>query len=133
MKKIIFISVVILLFMVGCTGEKISEAHQQFLQTYDWHIKDMESEENQTLNFSPEWQESLKAAGVNLGPYEGEEAKVTFYTLQEKQTNGDQLTAVILEADGKIIGGYGILENWSPGLFSLNSKKQLVEDKVVKE
>ncbi|MEQ6388940.1 DUF4830 domain-containing protein [Bacillaceae bacterium S4-13-58] len=77
--------------------------------------------------------ESIKIAGLNLGPYKDQEATVTSYFLKEKQKSGDKMTVHIYEIDGKIIGGYGTLENWSPGLFALDDRDVLIERDVMKK
>ena len=88
---------------------------------------------SEVVNYYPERIETMQIAGLNLDPYNqrGKEAKITTYTLKEKQKNGDKLSATIYEIDGQLIGGYGGLENWIPGVFSLSDKERLIEEEII--
>ncbi|WP_407647342.1 DUF4830 domain-containing protein [Gracilibacillus oryzae] len=82
------------------------------------------------MNYYPERISMIQSGGLDLEAYnkKGKEATITTYRLKEKQQNGDKLSATIYEIDGKIIGGYGGLENWDPGIFRLDDKKRLMKE-----
>ncbi|WP_179884901.1 DUF4830 domain-containing protein [Bacillus sp. AFS015802] len=129
--------IVFIILLTGCTPdtdseEDIKESHQNYISSFDWSIDSKISAVSETLHQRPELIDSLKAAEFDLGPVQGEEAVITTYLLNEKQTNGDDLRVSVYEVDGEIIGGYGVLENWVPGVFSLDSKEQLVSDGIVR-
>lgn len=132
MKKILL--VFILLLAAGCSKEaEIRNEHERYLLTFDWHIKSSIEQKEVMLDYNSEYLESLEIAGLDLEPYKGREAIATSYLLKERQINGDKLTAVIYEIDGEIIGGHGILDNWSPGLFELEGKERLIKEKILKK
>ena len=107
----------------------ISKSHQDYLLQYDWHIQSPCSIRKEVVDYYPEHISTLLSGELNLEPYnkKGKEATITTYTLKEEQQNGDKLSAAIYEIDGKLIGGYGVLENWEPGIFSLDEKIRLIE------
>lgn len=110
----------------------VEEAHNNYISSFDWSIDSKHSEVSETIQYRTELIDNLKAAGIDLGPVQGKEATITTYLLKEKQKTGDHLRVTISEDDGRIIGGYGSLENWEPGLFSLKGKEQLVRDGIIK-
>ncbi|MEQ6378374.1 DUF4830 domain-containing protein [Bacillaceae bacterium S4-13-56] len=131
MKKIVlFVS---LFLLVGCNTTSIQKEHEEYLTSFGWHIQKFTKKETITIDYLPEALESIKIAGLDLGPYKDQEATVTSYFLKEKQKSGDKMTFHIYEIDGKIIGGYGTLENWSPGLFALDDRDVLIERNVMKK
>ncbi|MFJ7825817.1 DUF4830 domain-containing protein [Psychrobacillus sp. NPDC096623] len=117
------------------TNETISKSHQEYLLQYGWHIKSKCSTSKEVVDYYPELIMTLQSGGLNLEPYnqKGKEAKITTYTLKEEQQNGDKLSATIYEIDGKLVGGYGALENWEPGVFSLGEKVQLIEQGIMSD
>ncbi|SDM89727.1 protein of unknown function [Psychrobacillus sp. OK028] len=110
-------------------NETISKSHQHYLLQFGWHIKSKCNTSKEVVDYYPELISTLQSGGLNLEPYnkKGKEATITTYTLKEEQQNGDKLSATIYEIDGKLIGGYGTLENWDPGIFSLSEKERLIE------
>jgi hypothetical protein len=42
------------------------------------------------------------------------------------------MQVAVYEIDGEIIGGFGILGNWDPGLFSIRDKERLVRDGIIR-
>ncbi|WP_202080429.1 DUF4830 domain-containing protein [Caldalkalibacillus salinus] len=145
MNKILFYGILLIFFLAGCShtnknelneiviNENVFSEHSQFFSNYGWHIKTPYSEKTEIINYYPERIESLKLSGLDLEQYKGKEVKTTSYVLEEEQINGDKVYVTIYEIDGEIIGGTGALENWTPGGFSLNDKKRLIEDKVISE
>lgn len=115
-------------------SEDISENHQQFIEQYGWHFKYKCRTSIAELNLFPETIQTLQTSGLNLEPYNnnGKEAKKTSYTLKEKQQSGDKLSAIIYEIDGKLVGGYGVLDNWDPGIFSLDEKERLIDQGIIR-
>ena len=115
------------------TNESISKSHQQYLLKYGWDIKAKLSTCKRVVDYYPEFISTLQSGGLNLEPYNqnGKEAVITTYTLKEKQLNGDKLSATIYEIDGTLVGGYGGLENWVPGVFSLDDKERLIKQGVI--
>ncbi|MBW3110316.1 DUF4830 domain-containing protein [Bacillus sp. MCCB 382] len=125
------------LLLYGCnpintSKEDVDEEQIDYISSFDWMVDSKIGEESVTLHHGPEHIEKLKAAGIDFSPYQGKDATITTYQLKEKQTTGDDLELVIYEVDDKIIGGYGVLEGWDPGLFSLNDKERLVKDDIIR-
>lgn len=136
MRKYIFFFLALSLFLASCSStadKEITKKHEEYLSASGWHVKSKSSEEIKTTHYHPESLESLKIAGLDLEPYRGKEVKMTTYLLKEKQTNGDKMSASIYEMDNEIIGGHGILENWSPGLFSLDDRERLIEEDIMQQ
>lgn len=115
--------------------ETISKSHEEYLAQYGWHIKSKCNTSTEIVDYYPERIETLQARGFNLEPYnnKGIEATITSYRLIEKQQNGDKLSATIYEIDGKLVGGFGGLENWTPGGFSLDDKERLIDEGIIKK
>ena len=111
-------------------NETITKSHQEYLLQYGWHIKSKCRTSTKVVHYYPEFIKTLQSGGLNLEPYnkKGKEAIITTYTLKEKQQNGDKLSAIMYEIDGNLVGGYGALENWEPGIFSLDEKERLIEE-----
>ncbi|WP_404356538.1 DUF4830 domain-containing protein [Cytobacillus firmus] len=133
MKGYFFLFLTISLILAGCSSDvkkEIAKKHEEYLSSSGWHVESKTSDEIKTINYYPESLESLKIAGLDLEPYQGKEVKIITYLLKEGQTNGDKMSASIYEMDNEIIGGHGILENWSPGLFSLEDRKRLIEEGI---
>lgn len=129
-KIILFMS---LFLLVGCNTTSIQKEHEEYLTSFGWHIKKLTKEETVTIDYLPEALESIKIAGLDLESYKEQKATVTSYLLKEKQKSGDKMTAHIYEIGDKIIGGYGTLENWDPGLFALDDQDGLAERDVMKK
>ncbi|WLR51872.1 DUF4830 domain-containing protein [Bacillus tianshenii] len=133
MKKLFAFLVCFVVVLVGCNAEKqFPEEHQAYLSTYGWEIAEQKSSETKKINLYPEAIDMIKRAGLDLEPYKGKEATITTYRLKEKQATGDEMYAVLYEINDKLIGGYGSLENWAPGLFALDDKERLIDDDVLK-
>ena len=67
-----------------------------------------------------------------MSEYLGEEVIRHTYVLKEKDDNGERLQAVIFEVDKEIIGGYGVLRTWVPGVFNLDDKERLIKEQMIK-
>ena len=113
--------------------ETISKSHEEYLLQYGWHIKSRCNTSTEIVNYYPERIETLQSGGLNLEPFnnKGIEATITSYRLIEKQQSGDTLSATIVEIDGELVGGYGGLENWTPGIFSLDDKERLLDEGII--
>lgn len=55
------------------------------------------------------------------------------YELKEKDIEGKHLKAVVYEAEEEIIGGYGVLPSWTPGIFNLDDKERLINEQMIKQ
>ncbi|MGD6831123.1 DUF4830 domain-containing protein [Sutcliffiella halmapala] len=137
-----------LLILVGCLflfgglffEGNFPEEHKEYLDSFGWHIRAMENENIINLNdYLPETLQMYKEAGLDLEEYKNKEVKVTRYLLKEKQRKGENASIFdgnnmyifIYEVDGNIIGGHGHLEDWSPGIFSLEDKERLRSDGIL--
>ncbi len=67
--------------------------------------------------------------GLDLKPYK--EVHITTYLLKEKQKTGKKIYADIYQVNEDIIGGYGHLEEWEPGVFSLKEKERLIKEGII--
>lgn len=118
-----------LLFISGCDQNRPSEQHQQYIANKDWQIKKLVEERTYILDIPNEILTNYEASGITfLRKYLGKEVTEYTYELKEKDSEGDRLKAVILELEGQIIGGYGLLPNWDPGRFNLDDKSALKKD-----
>lgn len=132
MKKLFFV-ILGMIMLFGCNHSEVTKEHQEYLESFGWTIKKKESEEVKVLDYYPEYLQTLKIAELDLEQYQGKEATITTYLLKEKQINGDKMKVFIYEIDGEIIGGHGLLENWSPGAFSLDDKERLKDEGIMKK
>ena len=120
MKKLFL--VVSILVLTAC-GEQFNEQHVKFLENAGWHVKEFVSEEIITVDLPEEMLANYEASGISfMRDFQGQEVTQFTYLLKEKNTDGDSLKAVLYEMDGEVIGGYGVLQNWDPGMFDLADK-----------
>ena len=63
----------------------------------------------------------------------GEEVTQHSYELKEEDVEGKHLKAVVFEAEGEIIGDYGVNPSWDPGIFNLNDKERLINEQMIKQ
>ena len=131
MKKLfLFIS---LLLLTAC-GQQFNEQHVTYLENENWHIKEEVSEKTLVLELPEEMLSNYEASGVSfLRDYQGQEVTRVIYLLEEKDTEGNLLKAVIYEIDGEVIGSYGVLPNWTPGVFGLDDMERLISESLIKE
>ncbi|MCA0969271.1 DUF4830 domain-containing protein [Halobacillus litoralis] len=111
----------------------VPASHEEYLDDFGWHIQKDCGSTLEVIEYFPERLQMLKHAGLDLEPYDdkGIEAVVTTYRLKEKRSDASRLSAVLYEIDGEIVGGYGTMENWTPGLFALDEEERITtEDKV---
>ncbi|MCR2820055.1 DUF4830 domain-containing protein [Lederbergia panacisoli] len=75
----------------------------------------------------------FEANGITfLNDYIGKEVTQYTYELKEKDIEGKRLKAILYEEKEKIIGGYGVLPSWTPGLFNLDDKQSLINERNIK-
>lgn len=128
-KGIYFISLILLL--VACSAQE-NEQHNKYLSEYGWHMKKLLAQETFVLKMPEELLVNYEANELFFfREYEGEEVTQFLYLLKERDTERERLKAVIYECNGEIIGGHGILPNWIPGIFRLEDKERLQEDKKI--
>ena len=124
---------VLILFLAACS-QPFNEQHVTFLEDKGWHIKEFVSEEIISLDVPEEMLANYEANGITfMRAYEGQEATQFVYSLKEKDTDGDSLKAVLYEVDGEVIGEYGVMSNWTPGLFDLADQERLISDNKIKQ
>lgn len=84
---------------------------------------------------SAEWRRKAGNIGgiTFIRTYQGQDATQFVYNLKEKDTDGDSLKAVLYEVDGEVIGGYGVMSNWTPGLFDLADQERLTSENMIKQ
>jgi hypothetical protein len=127
-KMIVYFSLCSFVLLIGCDKEldiENPEKHIEYLESFGWHIKDKKSKETETIN---NWRNYVSArdAGIDLEPYNNKEMDIITYVLKEKQKTGKEILASIYEVNGNVIGGYGILDEMLPGVFSLKDKEGLI-------
>ena len=115
--------------------ETISKSHEEYLLQYGWHIKSKCNTSTEIVNYYPERIVTLQSGGLNLEPFNNKdiEATITSYRLIEKEQSGNTISATIVEIDGELVGGYGSLENWTPGIFSLDDKEGLLDEGIIEK
>ena len=129
-KYILFFS---LLFLVACS-EQISGQHRNYLMNEDWIVKEKLEETKYELNMPEEILVNYDASGVTFfRDYQNQEVTKYIYLLKEKDIEGANIKAVIFENDGKIIGGYGVLSSWTPGVFNLEEKERLIAENKINQ
>lgn len=90
--------------------------------------------ESYILDIPIEMIRNYEASGITfLESYVGEVVSVYTYYLQEKDTNGERLKAVLFESEEDIIGGYIILPSWTPAIFSLDEKERLIDEELIQQ
>lgn len=134
MKARIFILFIGVLFTVACSQEAPNEQHKVYLSNKGWEIKESTEVETYILDIPDEMLRNYEASGITfLSEYLGEEVTEYSYELKEKDIEGKHLKAFLLELDGKIIGSYGVLPSWDPGLFTLDDKERLINEQKIKQ
>ncbi|WP_077212040.1 DUF4830 domain-containing protein [Bacillus dakarensis] len=122
-----------ILLVSGC-AQDLKKEHEKYLSHKGWELKDLVEVESYILDIPAEMIRNYEASGVTfLNSYTGEVVSAYTYNLQEKDDNGERLKAVLFEVEEEIIGGYGILPSWTPGIFSLDEKDRLIEEQLVQE
>ena len=134
MKIRMFFILVGLLLISGCGQESLNEKHELYLSNKGWDIKEPIEIETHILDIPNEMLSNYEASGITfLGEYLGEEVTEHSYELKEKDIEGKHLKAVVYEAEEEIIGGYGVLPSWTPGIFNLDDKERLINEQMIKQ
>ncbi|TQR10219.1 hypothetical protein FG382_17790 [Psychrobacillus lasiicapitis] len=98
-----------------------------------WEIKNLLEVETYILNIPDEMLRNYEASGITfLSEHLGEEVTHHSYDLREENAEGKSLKAVVFEVEGEVIGGYGVLPNWDPGIFNLDDKERLINEQMIK-
>ena len=106
--------------------------HMQYLSDKGWDIRQALENETRTLELAEEMLSNYDASGITfLRDYNGETVTEYVYELTDKDAEGEYLKAVIFEVDGEIVGGYGLLPSWTPGVFHLDTKDRLLEEQKI--
>lgn len=125
MKRRLFSLLIAVLLLTACNQEPVKEQHEQFLNDKGWEIKELSQVETYVLDLPEELLNNFEASRIIFfNDYLGQEVTEYIYELK--------LKAIVLEADGEIIGGYGVLPSWTPGLFNLNEKERLMKENMIK-
>lgn len=134
MKIRMFFILVGILFVSACGQEPLDEQHKVYLSNKGWEIKESTEVETYILDISSEMLSNYEASGITfLSAYLGEEVTQHSYRLKEEDIEGEGLTAVVLEVEGEVIGSYGVLPSWIPGLFNLDDKERLINEQMIKQ
>ncbi|MCM3357174.1 DUF4830 domain-containing protein [Psychrobacillus sp. MER TA 171] len=131
--RMLFMIIVGILFVLGCGQETVNERHEIYLSEKGWEIKKSLEVETYILDIPDEILNNYEASGITfLRDYKDEEVIQHTYLLKEKDDNGERLQAVIFEVDKEIIGGYGVLRTWEPGIFNLDDQERLIKEQMIK-
>ena len=129
-KKIVSLALFCLVFLMGCgkdTTERNNADPIEYLESLGWHVEGKVSKAAlETKNTAP----SI-ASLVDLKPYADKEIYITTYLLREKHKTGKKLYACIYQVNENIIGGFGRIDTWEPGVFSLKDKERLADEETV--
>lgn len=129
-----FLILVGILFVSACGQESLNEQHDVYLSNKGWEIKKSIVVETYILDIPDEMLSNYEASGITfLSEYSGEEVTQHSYELKEEDMEGKHLKAVVFEVEGEIIGGYGILPSWEPGVFNLDDKERLINEQMIKQ
>jgi len=131
-KNIVLLTLFCLVFLIGCskdTTERNNADPIEYLESFGWHVEGKVGKAVlETKNSAP----SI-AAIFDLKPYADKEVYITTYLLREKHKTGKKLYACIYQVNENIIGGYGHIETWEPGIFSLHDKERLADEETIKQ
>lgn len=131
--RMLFMIIVGILFVLGCGQEIVNERHEIYLSEKGWEIKKSLEVETYILDIPDEILNNYEASGITfLRDYKDEEVIQHTYLLKERNDNGERLQAVIFEVDKEIIGGYGVLRTWEPGIFNLDDQERLIKEQMIK-
>lgn len=132
--RTIFATIAGVLLLVACSQETINEQHKAYLSNKGWEITQSTEVETYSLDIPEEMLVNYEASGIIfLREHVGETVTTYSYELKEKDIEGERLKASIYEVDGVIIGGYGALPNWTPGLFNLDEKERLMDERLIQQ
>ena len=130
MKKLLFLMLIVVL--TACSREDFDMQHMQYLSDKGWDIRQALENETRTSELAEEMLSNYDASGITfLRDYNGETVTEYVYELTDKDAEGEYLKAVIFEVDGEIVGGYGLLPSWTPGMFHLVTKDRLLEEQKI--
>jgi len=122
------------LFVSACGQESLNEQHVVFLAKKGWEIKESIEIETYILDIPDEMLSNFEVNGITfLSEYLGEEVTQHSYELKEEDVEGKRLKAVVFEAEGEIIGDYGVIPSWDPGIFNLNDKERPINEQMIKQ
>ena len=134
MKTRLLLLFIVLLFTAACSRQAYNEQHEVYLSNKGWNMKESIEVETYLLDIPDEMLSNYEASGITfLSDYIGEEVTEYSYELKEKDIEGKHLKAFLLELEGKIIGSYGVLPSWDPGLFNLDEKERLLNEQMIKQ
>ena len=123
---------IVLLAISACSGRSIDQEHKNYLEGFGWTIQSYESEETMELSLYPETVDSYHASNIYfLDDHIGTEVKVSNYTLKQLDDGGEPIQVTIYEKDNEILGAIGVLPSWTPGLFNIKDKEQLMVEGMI--
>lgn len=134
MKMRMFLILAGILFVSACGKENINEQHEIYLSNKDWEIKESIEVETYILDIPDKMLRNYEASGITfLREHLGEEVTQHSYELKKEDVEGIRLKAVVFEVEGEIIGDYGILPSWEPGIFNLDDKERLINEQMIEQ
>ena len=134
MKVRMFLILVGILFVSACGKESLNEQHEEYFSNKGWKVKDLIEVETYRLDIPDEILINYEASGITfLSDYIGKEVTQHSYELKEEDIEGKRLKAEVFETEGKIIGSYGVLPSWDPGVFNLDDKERLINEQMIKQ
>ena len=129
-----FLILVGLLFVSACGQEILNEQDVVYLGNKGWEIKESIEVEKYIVDIPDEMLRNYEASGITfLSEYLGEEVTQHCYELNEVDVEGNHLKAVVFVVNGEIIGSYGVLPSWEPGVFNLDDKERLLNEEMIKQ
>ena len=132
-KMRMFLILVGLLVVSACGQESLNAQHEVYLSNKGWEIKESIEIETHKVDIPDEILNNYEASGITfLRKYLGQEVTQHFYELHEEDFEGKHVKAVVFEAEGEIIGSYGVLPSRDPGVFNLDDKERLINEQMIK-
>lgn len=120
------------LLLAGCSAV-VDVEHREYLEANEWNAKKLLESGEHLFNEPEELLENYRVNDlIFFDDYAGKEGMKFVYVLKQRDEEGEPVKAVLFTVDGKLIGGYGILPSWTPGVFSLEDKPRLLEEGKVK-
>ncbi|WP_062106828.1 DUF4830 domain-containing protein [Bacillus niameyensis] len=123
-----------LLLITGCSHKRIDKQHDQYLSNKGWDIQRLVEVETYILDIPDEILRNYEASGITfIEEYVGKEVVEYSYKLKQKDIEGERLKAILIVVEEEIVGGYGILPSWTPGIFSLDDKNRLINENMISQ
>jgi hypothetical protein len=120
----------LLLVLIGCSGNNIEERHKKYVESFGMEIKSRNGSNSQEVNsMFPERKQIYKNMGIDLEPYRDKTINFTSYLLKERcqdEYGTHKMAVTIMEYNSQIIGAYISREDGNPGATKIVQKDEVL-------